>query len=106
MVPVKISRLLELLGQESDVVLIDAPALLSVADPMILASQVNAVILVVALRKTERKNLRFSLQQLNELKAKVVGIVMNRMPNTAMYSYYTNRLGHNGSHPEREKINS
>jgi capsular exopolysaccharide synthesis family protein len=79
------------LGKEFDYVLIDAPALLSVADPILLASQADAVILVVARRKTERPNLDFALQQLSELNANVMGIVVNKMPNSQLYSYYSER---------------
>ena len=89
--PVKIGSLLETLGKDCDYVLIDAPALLSVADSMVLASQADAVILVVARRRTERQHLRFALQQLAELKAEVAGIVVNRVPNSRLYRYYSER---------------
>lgn len=89
MTPENIINLFETLSKVADYVLIDAPALLSVADPMVLASKVDSVILVVARRKTERKNLRFALQQLAELNAKVVGIVVNKVPNSQMYGYYS-----------------
>jgi capsular exopolysaccharide synthesis family protein len=89
--PVKIGALLERLDKDGDYVLIDTPALLSVADPTVLASQADAVILVVARRKTGRQHLRFALQQLAELKAKVAGIVVNKVPNSQLYSYYSER---------------
>ena len=87
----KSARLLERLDKECDYVLIDAPALLSVADPAVIATQADAVILVVARRKTGRKHLRFALQQLAELKAKVAGIVVNKIPNSQLYSYYSSK---------------
>lgn len=86
--PIHINSLLNKLRAESDFVLIDAPALLSVADPMVLASQVDRVLLVVARRITERKNMRFALQQLSELKANLAGIVVNRAPKSPLYNYY------------------
>jgi capsular exopolysaccharide synthesis family protein len=86
--PVKIRGLLERLGKDSDYVLIDAPALLSTADATVLASQAGAVILVVARRGTERKRLRFALQQLSELNDRIAGIVVNKVPNSRAYSYY------------------
>lgn len=87
--PVKIGALLERLDKDGDYVLIDAPALLSVADPALIASQADAVILVVARRVTERQHLRLALQQLTELRAKVAGIVVNKVPNSQLYSYYS-----------------
>lgn len=91
LVPEKIGELLGTLGKKGDYVLVDAPALLSVADPAILASQADAVILVVARRKTGRENLNMALQQLAELKAKVAGIVVNRVPDSGLYGYYAER---------------
>ena len=87
--PDKISSLLKHLEKETDYVLIDAPAFLSVAEPTIIASQVDAVIMVVARRSTERKNLRLALQQLAELDFKVAGIVVNKMPKLQLYHYYS-----------------
>ena len=98
-----IGSLLETLGKVCEYVLIDAPALLSVADPIVLASQVDAVILVVAKRETERKNLRFALQQLAELNAKVMGIVVNKVANSQMYSYYSRSNTGSSSHSDVKK---
>jgi succinoglycan biosynthesis transport protein ExoP len=89
--PVKIGALLERLGKDGDYVLIDAPAWLSVADPAMIASQADAVILVVARRGTGRKQLRFALQQLTELNARIAGIVVNRASHSRLYSYYQER---------------
>ena len=89
--PGEIDSLLETLGKECDYVLIDTPALLSVADPTVLASQADSVILVVARRKSERRHFRLALQQLVELNAKVAGIVLNKVPNSKVYSYYSGR---------------
>jgi capsular exopolysaccharide synthesis family protein len=103
MTPVNIGSLLKSLHKEYDYVLIDAPALLSVADPLVLASQVDAVIMVVARRETERNNFRFALMQLAELNAKVMGIVVNKVPNSQMYKYYSLRNTGSGSHSRVEK---
>jgi succinoglycan biosynthesis transport protein ExoP len=89
--PVKIEALVERLGHDGDYVLIDAPALLSVADPAVIASQADAVILVVARRGTERKHLRLALQQLAELNARIAGIVVNKVSMSRLYTYYGER---------------
>ena len=98
MTPVNIGSLFKTLGKEYDYVLIDAPALLSVADPIVLASQVDEVILVVARHETERKNFRLALQQLAELNAKVMGIVVNKAANSQMYKYYSSSNTESSSH--------
>lgn len=102
--PAIIGRLLEKLRHECDFVLIDAPALLSVADPIVLASQVDSVILLVARRITGRKNLRYALQQLTEIKVKVAGIVVNKLPNSPLYSYYSHNNTPNKLKPKWKKL--
>ena len=87
--PNKIGALVKRLHNDGDYVLIDAPALLSAADSAVIASQVDAVILVVALRGTGRKHLRFALQQLMELNARIAGIVVNKVSMSRLYTYYT-----------------
>ncbi len=108
--PVKISELLERLDNDGDYVLIDAPALLAAAEPALIASQVDFVVIVVAPRGTERKQLRFALQQLNELNAKVVGIVVNKVPTTRLLSYYSKRhlrRSHSGrASPQTEAVDA
>jgi polysaccharide biosynthesis transport protein len=86
-----ITKLLAYLSQESECVLIDAPALLSVADPALIACQADAVVLVVAQRATGRKQLVFALQQLAEIEARVAGVVMNKVPGSRLYKHYAKR---------------
>lgn len=89
--PAIIGSLLKRLKKDGYHVLIDAPAFLSVADPIIIASQADSVVVVSAIRKTERQNLQFTLQQLAELGLKVSGIVVNRISDSHLYRYYSNR---------------
>lgn len=96
--PDHIRSMLDELSKQCEFILIDAPALLSVADPTVLASQADTVILVVSRRKTERQNLSFALQQLAELNVQVSGVVLNRVPNSQLYSYYSPQ------HPKKNPI--
>ena len=89
--PVRLRALLEDLVRDSDYVVVDAPALLSAADAAIIASQVDAVILVVARRRTERRNLDLALQQLTDLRVGVAGVVVNKAPNSQVYTHYSER---------------
>lgn len=101
--PDKIKELLGQLEHDADYVLIDAPAFLSVADPALIASQVAAVILVVARRVTGRKQFRLTLQQLTELNAKLAGIVVNKVSHSRVYSYYEERSPKKGKPIEKAK---
>jgi capsular exopolysaccharide synthesis family protein len=87
----QIWQILKQLRQECDYVVIDSPALLSIADATILAKQADAVVMLAALRHTEPSDLRFALQHLAEVKAKTVGIVINRAPKSRKDTYYSRR---------------
>ena len=67
-------------GAPFDYVLVDAPALLSVADAQILASQVQAVMLVVDASKTPRRVLQRTRRMLDRTRARVLGVALNKSP--------------------------
>lgn len=60
----------------SDVIIIDAGPVLSVADALTLAPAVDAVLLVVKSGSTTRQSLEAACQQLQQVKAKVMGTVL------------------------------
>ena len=75
----KMDKFLSEMEQAADVVIIDGPPLF-VADAMILASKVDGVLLVVRPGHTRRSLAQTSLEQIKLAGAKVVGIVLNRIP--------------------------
>ena len=87
--PARIQELLATLSKDAECVIVDAPALLAVADAAVLACEVDAVLVVVAQRSTERKALRLTLQQLAQLNAHVAGIIVNKVPGSRPYGYYS-----------------
>jgi Mrp family chromosome partitioning ATPase len=60
-----------------DYVLLDAPPVESVSDPMILATQADGVLLVLDSQNTRKRALRQSVQSLEAVGANVFGTVMN-----------------------------
>ncbi|MCW2931476.1 MAG: capsular biosynthesis protein [Actinomycetia bacterium] len=66
------------LSERFDVVLIDSPPVLPVADAMILTSHADAVLLVVASGQTRRADLRHASEKLAQGSAPVVGVVLNK----------------------------
>lgn len=62
-----------------DFILFDGPPVLSVTDPVILASIVNAVVLVVKSRMTKRADLLKAIHQLQAGKPGYFGVVANRV---------------------------
>lgn len=86
----EMAQLLEKLRKEYDIILMDSPPVLAVADAVILASKVDAVILVYRVGKTARSVLLRTKTQLVESGAQVKGIVLNNIsPQMEMhYGYY------------------
>ncbi len=63
-----------------DVVILDAPPVLPVADATILTRYTDSLLLVVGATKVSQHNLSKAVEQLNLVKADVIGVVLNRIP--------------------------
>jgi succinoglycan biosynthesis transport protein ExoP len=75
----RMTQLVEELKTQADVVLFDVPPVLMVADAMVLASQVDGTILVVESRSTRREAAMQAMERLRGVKAKVLGVVLNKV---------------------------
>lgn len=75
-------ELLHTLETEYDVVIVDAPPLLPVTDAAILAKRCTGAILVVGLgrKAVDRQGLTESLETLETIGARVLGVVLNKVP--------------------------
>lgn len=73
--------------QHYDVVIIDAPPLLPVADPAILASEVEGVLLVTRHGKTNRDQLALAVDRLDAVGGNILGAVFNMTPRRGEGSY-------------------
>jgi len=85
----RFSRLLANARQEFDYVLIDSPPTGAVSDPMIIATQADAVLLVVDSERTSKRALRKAMRDLEAVGANVLGTVINKVPEaeTDRYGY-------------------
>ncbi len=81
-------QLLETLSQRADLVIVDAPPVLAVADARILASLVDATLLVVEVNGTRRSEARMAKEFLRRSNARVVGMVANRVRTGAAAYHY------------------
>lgn len=73
-------KMIELLGQleqEFDLILIDSPPTIAVTDSQILSTMCDGVLLVVHSGKVKRQVVIKALQNLEHVKAKVLGVVLN-----------------------------
>lgn len=87
----KMKKMLALLSERFDHILIDSPPLLSVADSVILSTLVDGVILVVHGGKSTRMAARRARQELTSVGAKIFGVVLNNLDvhRDGYYQYYS-----------------
>lgn len=87
---VGMKRLLATLKTQFDVVIVDAPPVLPVADPGILAAQADGVLLVVRAGRTQRRTVRQAQELLRKMKANVLGVVLTHLEYylPGYYRYY------------------
>lgn len=85
------ANLLAQLGSRFDYVIVDAPPLLPVTDASVLAKLADGAIVVVGSKVVTREQLSRALQNLENVDAHILGVVMNRLPTTGpdAYTYYS-----------------
>ncbi|MEO6604719.1 MAG: polysaccharide biosynthesis tyrosine autokinase [Aeromicrobium sp.] len=79
--------LLSKLRDAYDVVVIDAPPLLPVADPSILAPMVDGVLLVTRHGKTSREYVHQAASRVGGVGGRTIGVVLNMAPRRAISGY-------------------
>ncbi len=71
------NRLLELLREKFDYIIVDSPPLLLVTDPSILANYVDGVLLTVKVRRKSKPNAKEAANILRGVGANIIGVVVN-----------------------------
>ena len=84
----------EQLKDRSDVVILDSPPCLSVADAQVLAANVDGLIYVVQLGSTRKSALKHGNELLKQAHARILGVVYNKVQvggrnNDYYYGYYS-----------------
>jgi non-specific protein-tyrosine kinase len=79
----RMRQVLEEMRQIADVVILDSPPLLAVADGLVLGATVDAAILVVRSGGTRRTLAQRAKDQLDRVEARLLGIVVNAAPRHA-----------------------
>lgn len=85
----RFKEMLQQVQSRYDFVLFDSPALESVVDASIVATNVDATILVVETGLTSMKSLKRAKEQLENMNAKIMGIVLNKMKKSAYKRYFS-----------------
>jgi len=85
----RMTKIIERLLTEGDILLFDAPPVMAVTDAVILATKVDGVLLVVSANETKREYAQRSVERLTKVNASILGIVLNNVsPDAIVSSYY------------------
>lgn len=76
------------LREMAEIVLVDSPPLLPVADASVLVQHVDATLLVASADTTRRRHLTRGLEILRQIDASVIGVVLNRAGDDDGYGEY------------------
>ncbi|MEO5852288.1 MAG: polysaccharide biosynthesis tyrosine autokinase [Nocardioides sp.] len=94
-------KLLIELKQRFEIVILDAPPLLPVTDAAVLAREADGALLVVRHGKTTRDQLMHSLERLEAVDARCLGVVVNRAPTSRSSGGYGYGYGYGyGAEPQ------
>ncbi len=92
---------LRMLRDEFDVVIVDTPPVLAVADALLLSRQTDACIMVCSANATNIHALETSAEMLRDVEAPVVGVVLNKLDKNSSsgYSYGYSYQSYYGDRP-------
>lgn len=99
----KAQELLSALGERADVVVVDTPPVLPVTDAAVVASQVDAVLLVATASKSTRRDVTRAMSSLGRVAAPLVGVVFNRASDLDSYAYYRYGYGYGYGYGTRSR---
>ncbi len=91
----KMKEMLHRLAPQYDHILIDSPPLINLADPLILSTLVDGVILVAHVGKSDRDAVRRTRQDLSYVGANILGVVLNNIAHEDIE--YHDRYSNTGS---------
>lgn len=76
----RMGAIIEELKEHVDMVLLDSPPVLAVADAVILGTRVDGVLLVSDVGHTRRNEARQGAEEFRRVRANLLGVVLNRLP--------------------------
>jgi non-specific protein-tyrosine kinase len=85
---VRMSQIIKGLEKIADVVIIDSPPALLVADAMVLSNQVDGVILVIQSGKSKWSAVRQALFDIRNTRANYLGSIINKVPKSDTFAVY------------------
>ena len=104
----RLGDFIEEVKKDYDLVVFDTAPILSTADPMILGTKVDTVLLVYRVGAISRRLLKRSMVQLSQVKSHVTGVVLNDMkaevsPDFQDFKYYKYYRSYGGDREARDQ---
>ena len=84
----RMRTILERLAAGADIIVIDSPPLQAVTDAAILASLADGTVFVIDAGRTRRGAIRSGREALAKSGARVLGVVLNRLPERSSGGFY------------------
>lgn len=84
----KMRNIISVFKSKVDTIVIDSPPILAVADALVLAPRVDGVVLVINPKKTKRAMFNESVNQLRQVNANILGVVINGVNQRQSYRRY------------------
>jgi capsular exopolysaccharide synthesis family protein len=101
-------RLLDALAEQADVVLVDSPPVLPIADTLEIGRMAAGAILVVEARRTEAVAAQRAKDALTQNQTRLLGVIINKVPSDEIsYGYgapYAPAAAPNGAHTTKPPI--
>jgi len=91
----RMSQLIEELSARFDLVLLDSPPVLGLADSPLMAALVDSVIIVIQSDRSRRGSLKASLRRLRNMRTNILGGVLTKFDSTNMGNRYSEYYGYN-----------
>jgi tyrosine-protein kinase Etk/Wzc len=100
--------LIERLKEKFDIILFDSPPVVAVTDAAVLSTQIDGTILIISANETTRKAVVRAETLLKNVRAKILGAVLNNVKAEGRYGsyyyyYYYHYYGPRGSEKKRKK---
>jgi Mrp family chromosome partitioning ATPase len=89
----RIPEILEYFAPDYDLIVVDGPPFLGIAESLRLASSVDTVVVVARAGRTKQASLELVLNLLAQLRANIAGIVLNQAPAAIGELYGNYRCG-------------
>ena len=85
----RMSKVIERLKQDAEIIIVDSPPVTAVTDSSVLAPRMDGVLLVIQPGVTKLDAARHAVEQLHRVGANLIGVVLNNVePKSSRYGYY------------------